>query len=167
MNNLKQCGLAVHLYAQDYDEYILPYQCSKGAGNYWYFFDFLAMYLPTKDTITYKDDGGTTRTRLRVLICPSATKPWAWFGTYNYNTNVGAGIKLSKVRKASQKMLMADAKGGNAYGLENSNHINWTRHGATKAANVLFFDGHVERFYKPGIPAYPDFAYTYVVLPGW
>ena len=51
MNNLKQCGLAIHNYANDYDGFVVVrQQQSWGYADKWAYFMYFSKYLPIEST---------------------------------------------------------------------------------------------------------------------
>ena len=131
LNNLKQCGSAIHLYANDYNDY-MPFAAPPGSSSVRTFhlaaiINYLAVAKSTVDT----SQGP--------LVCPSHVNPYTvdipemrlWYSPstgnylyYSYGFNVfvftadvyiGAGygpqgpVKCSKIRQSSQTLMMADA----------------------------------------------------------
>lgn len=71
--NLKQIGLVLHMYSQDYNNWLLP-AYSKTSNEYW--FQILKFYLSETE-------------KCKILICPS-DKNHIWRGTnYVYNGHYG------------------------------------------------------------------------------
>ena len=137
ISNLKQLGLAVHIYAQDWDEF-LPNSITGTV--YWWNYRRLGPYL---------DPNATTNEqyylRCNVLKCPSA-RPQNLCTDYTVNT-MADNKRISKFSKPSIFPYMVD--GGNSIFWANSHvtppsaSVRWKyRHSG--GVNVLFVDGHVE-----------------------
>ena len=152
MSNLKQIGLAIAVYCQDYDEYF-PYRALAGK---WYedtlFYPYLGLTAAGRDTISPT-----------VLTCPTAfgrLKPGVYNGTYgeNYYISSSAGgfapVKTSKVLQPSQLIIIGDGhRSSNGYSInENPDTAGGGRRPGlyydvyihSAGANLLFVDGHVE-----------------------
>ena len=136
-SNMKQIGIAVQMYAQDNDGYLLA--ADKGT-SYPYgarvWVDFIAPY-------------GVDRNK---LFCPSApailkTKPTG-IGSYIYNTyvsqppaSVTCPARIDQIINPSGLVLIADGDGGNvALAYSTLTSVVYRHNGM---ANALFFDGHV------------------------
>ncbi|MCM8829207.1 MAG: DUF1559 domain-containing protein, partial [Candidatus Omnitrophica bacterium] len=78
MNNLKQCGFAFHMYANDYDEFLPPAYYRE--GNYDYWFHLIAIYLGKSidhnSSTPYKFEFGLMKPSrpqgIPFMPCPSA-----------------------------------------------------------------------------------------------
>lgn len=121
MSNLKQIGLGVMQYTQDYDEKLPPYAvcgpitletglastnsaCSSPApGNYYHLWWHM-MYVYVKNT--------------QVFVCPSSgatwnggyfpTSPKGSYSPYGYNTNI-YGISLASISQVAITPMLADS----------------------------------------------------------
>lgn len=155
MSNLKQIGLGVMMYVQDYDE-MYP-KNSYGAGEvlpcpaqpdascraFWP----LRIYPYVKS--------------VQVFNCPSDTVKWnGRYGTngadlahlisYPYSTNFASGPAMASVENPSQTALFADGEGYYRYRLYSYCYVGSTtdyrcmsdRH--LNGANITFADGHVK-----------------------
>ena len=156
-SNLKQVGLAMYQYAQDYDERLVK--------EYW-----------GSEIYPY------TKSR-EILQCPSEKYPQdprpcsGWYTDYSLNmgimrgrgANFRIGVQLSQIEyPAFTLMLMeqypsvnanlspsdgrgvswTNQRGGGASGLALSNQLAWDRH--FSGSNILFADGHVKWYIGPG-----------------
>lgn len=107
ISNLKQLGLAFAMYANDYDDYLCPYQI--GATYRWSF--LLLPYVNMKNPDSFTSKGPF------VTLCPSDRDPvkeylWAQ-GTLSYGMYAANGYSLTSIRKYSRApataVLLADA----------------------------------------------------------
>ena len=144
-SNLKQSGIAVLQYVQDYDE-MTPFVACEPSGPYtWY----AQIYPYVKTT--------------QVYVCPddsrSPTGASQVMASYGVNNNFGA-ITANLILVPSQSVMMLDAKGnwwnnvlaagadnsvassiGRVWGAGNPWHVQGT------CVNLLFADGHVHISY--------------------
>ncbi|MCC7517568.1 MAG: DUF1559 domain-containing protein [Verrucomicrobiae bacterium] len=162
MNNLRQLGAAVTMYASENDDY-LPGMVHNGisAASIWYIPKVLGNYLKS---------GATTYAQYnKFFVCPTDQSPTNTWGSYASNMRLSGPsaqdtplIKLGTVRNSAGTILMADSgwpmtRGDNinevigGYGQYLSN-----RHGGQGSpltvggCNMAFCDGHVEfRRYNP------------------
>ena len=145
MSNLKQCGLAMMLYAQDYDDYIM-------ACKWWdtpqTWLDQMSFYLVGH---RYWGVGNLTP----MLVCPSGKdERITCLSNYLYNIYMGYAdwgtiyayqTKIGKIKKPSSMSVMIDGKaktqGQSNFPYDtNSPYIDFRHNGR---ANVLWMDGHV------------------------
>jgi len=162
MNNLKQIGLAMAMYTQDWDEYFVPWDNSAGT-NPW------PLTLKNLGYIKYTDI-----TKAKVYQCPSlrAKVYFPQSVSYGYNYyHIGSSrrystldypaacytppAKLSQIRKPSETILLVDARSySNTYHAwigyyitfdsyqPNNGYIGaYARH--SSGLNVCWVDGHV------------------------
>ena len=151
-NNMKQLGMAVHLYVDNNDGYIVPY--SNTGGFSWYtsspVYGYLAPYLPMKINIGFDGKSAGKRMTSRYM-CPEMPK---YEGTNKHcygmaNTIAWSGYpgyKLSMIKNASGKMYFGEAE--TAYVHYNPDYATTAaimrfRHNAN-TTNLLFMDSHVE-----------------------
>jgi len=157
MNNLKQIGLAVMMYAQDWDEWLPPTYSNPGENNGWWPTE-IRSYLGSMVNATYA---------IEQFQCPTNTGKSPIDGTNNnkdYAMNsywggvvqMGPQPKLSQAKNPSNKGFIADSYStGNIWALflmpqnrddRQSPHF---RHGG--GANILFLDGHVDWYAENGL----------------
>ncbi len=159
-NNLKQWGLATHLYAADHEDFLPP----EGAPNPtaadtnvgWYVQLPLELNLPRYADMAWRTnasfDPGNS-----LWICPGNPRRSNGNNLFHYclNENVnGTGadnlaIRISTIRQASAVVWLFDSKNLPAVGPANYVHTNLHNLGA----QFVFLDGHVARF---KLPAYRD-----------
>ncbi len=174
INNLKQLGLAVIMYASDYEDW-LPR--NRGSN------DWAAALYEGKYVTSYIDYGTYSTIPSGVWRCPSETMKgyqapagtgFYWYGTnYGWNgylsraTNSWTGSwdasilggyciwrKLSRCPTPSSTYMIGDGKG---YDCElrpsTANGQLYKRHANNAYTNVVFLDGHVESLNNPSLSA--------------
>ena len=152
VNKLKQIGYAVQLYASDNNDFSIPYSMGSGATRFWKC--RLESYLNNNE---------------KIYLCPSQTKLTIYgYGLiysrgqhkmhlhYNEETTGKTPNKISRLKKPSRHLVMADARDASP-GAYNNNvfYCNpcWykytlvsqnitDRHG--RHANVDYIDAHVD-----------------------
>ncbi|WP_309719831.1 prepilin-type N-terminal cleavage/methylation domain-containing protein [Armatimonas sp.] len=148
LSNLKQIGLAVLMYAQDYDETMVPYLLPRvGGGTVWWH----GVTLPTSP-LTYRREVGLLQPYLKnvqIQDCPvgkDIPTPFNWVNgnlVPAYGTNQLAFVQptianpttvsLAAIQEPASTMLMLDAVNAfNPANLTKSFFIapNWTRNSA-------------------------------------
>ncbi|MCM8772634.1 MAG: DUF1559 domain-containing protein [Candidatus Omnitrophica bacterium] len=161
INNLKQIGLAINMYTQDYDEYLPGFRpLEMSLQHMWYQPYILGKYL--------KSGADKPQHYIKILTCPSDRKPSTTWGSYGGNCRLVVPsspyrmLKYSKIKNPNKKILMMDTGWPTisyhtvgdvwqGYGIYISN-----RHGSfggttyEGGVNVLWCDFHVEwRKYNP------------------
>ncbi|MCM8818397.1 MAG: DUF1559 domain-containing protein [Candidatus Omnitrophica bacterium] len=130
MNNLKQCGLALYMYANDYEEYLPPMRYNEGGWFAWN--ELIIPYLFTGKKITDYQFGvmKTTRSGSKPIMACQSARPeiktrnsdtytygvnYGWrddtfapFGIYITNTSYKGSKKLSQI-KNQKCFLVTDA----------------------------------------------------------
>ena len=157
MNNLKQLGLTIALYANDYNDSCI----NANGGGYW--IQKVFPYLPASSQT------GTNKSR--VFHCPSDTTDFtAWRNSYLLNGKIGGfgtypTLKLGSLKKSAEDILMSDGEfpnttpvfnnsllyyaifyGGRfstSAGEANNGRI-WEPGRHSQGSNYLFVDAHVE-----------------------
>ncbi len=148
-NNLKQIGLALMMYTQDYDEHLIPGGLVRSGSVYWFYL---------LDTYVGQPDWARLRTQ-GIFQCPSRqplNTTWNRFGYgwnfdyfgYAYNNKgVGWGTRLPQV-KDIQTIIIGDNRDvspGQAlyiYPASLNRDLVAARH--SQGGNYLFLDTHVE-----------------------
>jgi prepilin-type N-terminal cleavage/methylation domain-containing protein/prepilin-type processing-associated H-X9-DG protein len=161
-NNLKQFGIAVQTYAQDYDEqlpyinvggglipsYVLP-NGNSHTGGYMLWHTLVYPYVKN----------------VQVYDCPSYTVKFggAYTGGGAYGMNsVSDGLALGAINFPAETMIIAEAGGGDSYNLDgdtagaNDEMTSTTAGGArhSDGLNNAFLDGHAKWMQGTKIPAY-------------
>ena len=155
-SNLKQLGLAITMYTQEYDGWLIP-SCSLPGGNKgnW-----------MKRAVEYTSSG--------VFVCPSRKSEVSTmfdpFTNYMYNEACGdmtqsgtkyLPVKISRVSNPAGAVIVVDGKNrtANTYkfyiggGLPSFNQLDTNRH--SNGLNVLWVDGHVSWVSKEwNLPSY-------------
>jgi prepilin-type N-terminal cleavage/methylation domain-containing protein/prepilin-type processing-associated H-X9-DG protein len=153
MSNLKQIGLGIMMYSQDYDEKLPPtYNYYNGSGN--------------APLVWWEDVTQPYIKSWQLFICPSDSVPIS-YGTYrpsegpnpmltSYSSNeivmtAGTGQALAAFTNPSTTILVADSEGMELYSKTiavpgNSTTIiaDYIGNRHLDGANFLFADGHVK-----------------------
>ena len=163
-NNLKQWGLATHIYAADHNDALVsegfpnpttPAQLVDG----WYYFLPDAIGQPLYATMAWRTNA-LAETGNSVWLCPANPRRSNGNNLFHYCLNEevdGTGaqdrddVKLSSIRRPVAVVWMFDSKNLPALGATSFVHTNL--HG--RGAQFLFLDGHVQRF---DVSAYRDSA---------
>jgi len=159
-SNLKQWGLATHLYAIDHDDFLplegAPNPSASDTNTGWYVQLPVELSLPRYVDMPWRTNAlaevGNT-----IWICPANTRRSNGNNLFHYclNQNVnGTGsnnvtIKITAIHLPSAVVWLFDSKNLPAVGSVNYIHTNLHNGGA----QFVFLDGHVQRF---GLPAYRD-----------
>jgi len=174
MNNLKQLGLAITMYTNDYNEYLppswppLPYTLSN-----------LKYVPPSEYTKLFGDSQAKNPKTPCVFVCPTDLglnyhsiggtyyRKWlnysGYIGSYGANKRLftcPATVKLSKVKRPSQTLLLCESSlfsetgdqgDMNVWDETSLNRKDRYKHGISVGneiipgiQNILFGDGHVE-----------------------
>ena len=160
-NNLKQIGLTLKLYMDDYDNY---FPCGQGAGsstNISPWWNSMAKYFKAKDHLgrdrvqdfNYPTTGVNTATT-KLLNCPSETNKSA-YQSYAYNGYAGSWPwradyfycpRFTMIKAPSTRVLATDGKDELGYQtcakepLHPWTNLNYRHNGKL---NTLWADGHV------------------------
>ncbi|MFH0797239.1 MAG: DUF1559 domain-containing protein [Candidatus Omnitrophota bacterium] len=164
INNLKQIGLMLTLYLQDYDEWMpaLWEQCDEaGNGNLWYQQDSsFYPYLAGKKL----DSGYPTNTALKLLKCPSGKvkDQITYFCNYGMNIYVTTAKnyfgsvtyrRFSQVPGPTNVIFVSDAiSSSTAGGVYDGTNVDYRHSGGV---NLLFLDGHA-KWYPYPVTTIPD-----------
>ena len=163
-NNLKQWGLATHLYANDHGDALVPEgfpnpssPAQLKAGWYYYLPEMINQ--PHYDEMDWRTNA-LADTGHTLWICPSNPRRSNGNNLFHYCLNeevdgVGANdrdnLKLSAIRNPTAVVWMFDSKNLPALGAVSFVHTNLHSGGA----QFVFLDGHVQRF---KVSAYRDAA---------
>ncbi len=154
-SNLKQWGLATHLYAVDHNDYLVP----EGFANPttlaqltggWYFYLPDLLNLSPYHAMTWRTNA-LAETGRAIWICPSNPRRSNGNNLFHYCLNdevdgTGANdksdMKLSAVKNPSATVWIFDSKNLPALGSTSFVHTNLHNRGA----QFVFLDGHATRF---------------------
>jgi|LSQX01.1.fsa_nt_gb prepilin-type N-terminal cleavage/methylation domain-containing protein/prepilin-type processing-associated H-X9-DG protein len=155
LSNVKQLGLGVHMYAQDYDETLPCVQMRDATTQYGFWYDVVQPYVNNR----------------QVLRCPSqqSVEPgYGWnYPHAGYRLDLGNQIGLGDVRYPAEMMLFGDSNGttyryylycGPHYptGIRDETNVVATRH--SEGANFAYADGHAKWLKTSTILGTSDFA---------
>jgi len=161
MSNLKQIGIAVHMYLNDYNEFFYPtvwaWTSDMGNRRATSFLRTLVEKGYAQGYMIY-DGTGDTNVLLRsggIVACPDTKQPRVtyYIADYGYNYYLGqpAYQKLSKIKRPSRTILFCESPYGQRHhatsiwdstfnpnsGYAYGRHLSW------KFLNTLFVDGSV------------------------
>ena len=160
MNNMKQMGIAWHIYASDYDGMGFDQRAIYGFPNgrwYWGMLPGVGMTrsLNNKFYFNTADRDSRASAEINTLKCPQNQRRFFEHGStdsYSYATNYiwneevstglgtdNLGIKIGRVKKSSSTVLMTD---GNADFQFNRNWTNRVEYCHNNGTNILWVDGH-------------------------
>ena len=139
VNNLRQIGIAMLMYADDHNFISVPI---VGPEGYWY--NYLESYIDNRD----------------VFRCPSYKKHF-YLDSFHFSYGINgllSGSDISKIANPSQLIWVADGypltgPGFSWYYVENAVGVG-ARHSG--GANILFWDGHVKWYRASDIPLSGD-----------
>ncbi len=162
LNNLKQWGMATHLYVIENSDFLppdgTPNPSDASTNTGWYIQLPAVLGLPRYHDQAWRKDTNASPGR-SVWICPSNPRRSNGNNLFHYCLNEhvnGTGEenrprKLSSIPRTSQIVWLFDSKNLPAVGYWNYVHTNLHSRGA----QFTFLDGHAARF---GASAYWDFA---------
>ena len=150
MANLKQMGLAFHLYAQDNNDFCPGYR-PIGTGSFW--FSYLASYI-----------GGTSTKIRRVWVCPShpRRRESSFYATYAMNSRLTSPFwKMGRMIASTKGFLVSDSSPrALVWRISASGYPTDMGFIHSEKANILFMDGHVE---PRGVDEIPIWSHRYQV----
>jgi len=146
MSNLKQMGLVLTMYSQDYNDWLPP--CQYSSSIVWYANTYIAPYA-----------GGQTNWLRLTTGCPSIRAGYGGAGvTYSANahflphTSWWYFVKVGKVLGASHKFAIICSNAAYYFRAANSNKGLGSTIPHLGGFNALFLDAHVE-YVNPGVVA--------------
>jgi prepilin-type N-terminal cleavage/methylation domain-containing protein/prepilin-type processing-associated H-X9-DG protein len=152
-NNLKQWGLATHLYAMEHEDLLppegVPNPTASDTNMGWYVQLPEQINLPRYADMLWRTNA-MAEAGNSVWICPSNTRRSNGKNLFHYCLNEdvnGTGsnnvsIRISSIRQPSAVVWLFDSKNLPAVGEANFVHTNLHNQGA----QFVFIDGHVARF---------------------
>ncbi len=181
-SNLKQLGIAIHMYVQDFDGHF-PIALNQQVYGNMYWTDLLKPYIYTKSE--YGSSGTITKKPGKQLWrCPTRSiynkiqDYGSWmYPSYGINACIFARVRttgqitsdvpIQRIKKPSKTLMLIDIKpldyiGGDVDYLNRTNpgfqycSVDYRHQGG---ANVLFVDGHVEWMKAPQPGRYLDIAF--------
>ena len=148
INNLKQWGMALQIYATDNEDWMPP----EGSGNGlsgeigWYIALPRQMGIATYNEMPWRTNAAAPLTRTP-LLCPSNTNRSNGNGLFHYCLNLhidgtGAGDKRVRIVSISRPSLVVWLfDNGKKAARAQQNNVHTNVH--NKGANISFVDGHV------------------------
>ena len=149
-SNLKQIGLGIMQYTQDYDEKYLTQQITGVAATTQHFGAILQPYLKSKQIFMCPSASGADRlltdtttipTTDRIWVAPAATPGGDFRGAYAMNGAMES-LALAEVSSPAQKIIFFDAGWPQSPGSPDLTFIKSFRH--LDGSNLCYADGHVK-----------------------
>ena len=149
-NNLKQWGLATHLYATEHEDFLPTDGSASGSSTAagWYVDLPKQLGLPTYAEMAWRTNANVEPGN-SVWICPSNTRRSNGNNLFHYCLNdhvngSGSGnqVKMTSIPKPTATVWLFDNGGLAPVAQENNVHTNLHSQGA----QFVFLDGHVQRF---------------------
>ncbi|MFA6931044.1 MAG: prepilin-type N-terminal cleavage/methylation domain-containing protein [Lentisphaeria bacterium] len=177
LNQFKTAGTALHIYADEFDDFMMPMHTGSNYGTLSY---KIWLQLLSSLNIVYNDKAMFDSSRkTKRYMCPAVPVPeerWGLgstdeCGAYSWAMNAKLQTfnswpslrRVSYVKKPSSALRMADTINGDfkgynyAYNFDRNNgtavtqaKIDFIRHGGS--SNALFFDGHVSSLKPADVP---------------
>jgi prepilin-type N-terminal cleavage/methylation domain-containing protein len=151
LNNLKQWGMATHLYAADNEDFLPPDGSPNGTstGSGWYIDLPRAIDVPAYSELPWRNNPSIAPGK-SIWVCPSSTNKSNGNNLFFYClnehvNNTGANnrpVPLTSIRRPVQTVCLFDNGKRAAVAQQNNVAIN-THHGG---AQFVFLDGHAARF---------------------
>ncbi|MEA3403986.1 MAG: DUF1559 domain-containing protein [Armatimonadota bacterium] len=170
LSNLKQCGLAIQMYASDYDERLpkyYRYMYLGGSRYLWWWGDMLQPYIKNYQLLECPSDAWYY-TYLRPpnlpnpLVCSYAFNNCAHDVNHNYIGKLG-DEKLAQIDKPAETIILVDSRTSEIYtgGSRDYHLVDVIDHGQysrvalrhNEGFNAVFCDGHAKwlRQSQPGM----------------
>ncbi len=165
VNNMKQLGIGLALYCDDYDDFLVP-EDTADTSNHRPFWPEVMMGVAYSSANSSGVDGPYISSK--ILACPSAMASTAWFNrVYGLNwclTNRSFSYKRSALKSHSLKILYCDTAQNDSSGMPTGGMYNrfypkfatltdtgwgWPNGRHLDACNTLHLDGHVQNFKIP------------------
>ena len=170
INNLKQLGLAWHMYASDFDDFVVPY-CTSNGSYYWP--AIIDLYAGKKVRKAWESGDPAQYPKTGIFRCPTSKEAVCSTNlgctlSYGYN---GAAVVKEYTNWTSWKITHYNLAPLGSLILDHNNSGGADRYGAKDArldfrhtdhCNVLYIDGHVESQVLSNLPyGGDDYTGTY------
>ncbi|MFW6438069.1 MAG: DUF1559 domain-containing protein, partial [Armatimonadota bacterium] len=141
LSNLKQIGLGWMMYAQDYDDKVVPHgyfdpapapRFNDSRGGYWDWPVLLEPYINNREVYlcpSYPSDGATSSSGTISPYYVSYTMARA--AAYDYSVDPAQPIKLARVTKPAEKIIIMDKWNSTSIWTNNitlNNREEWRKH---------------------------------------
>jgi len=151
LSNLKQWGIATHLYATDHDDFLPPDGAPNGTSTKsgWYIDLPSALGLPTYADLPWPTNPSITPPP-SLWVCPNSTnrsngKNLFFYCLNEHVNNTGSDnrpVPVDRIKNASQTVWLFD--NGRRAAVAQQNNVAVDLH--QRGAQFLFVDGHTARF---------------------
>ena len=147
LSNLKQIGLGVMMYTQDYDETYPRWYSDMGAGNIPT--DPLGSSWPAGGRYSWQNQIYPYMKNAQIWTCPSNTANNLWNQYFMHQAHLGEqwGISMAAVTRPSEIIMTGDGYFNTHFCPLHNPSVEWGSVGSDRhngGANCAFLDGHAK-----------------------
>jgi prepilin-type processing-associated H-X9-DG protein len=154
LGNLKQWGLATHLYADDNDDFLPPDGAPNGSSTRsgWYIDLPQTIGVPTYAELLWRNDP-SLKPEKSIWVCPASTNRSNGINLFFYCLNEHVNdtgqnnrpVRMSSIHHPMRTIWLFD--NGKRAAVAQQNNVSLSVHSG--GAHFLFLDGHAARFRAP------------------